>query len=285
MFSPIPYQGSKRLLAPQILKFFPGNYRFLVEPFVGSGAISIAALGSSHPPTRVIWSDLCVPLISLWNKIVTAPEELGLQYQVLWDKQIHDPKGFYMEVRKKFNADQKSQPHLFLFLLARCAKASVRFNRKGEFNQAPDNRRLGLRSTVMMEHVMDASRLLRGRVSLSVADYREALYGADPLDLVYLDPPYQGVSSTKNPRYVNGLKFEELVASLEVANQRGVSYLLSYDGRTGSKSYGKSLPKELMLQQHELEVGRSAQSTLLGKRERTVESLYVSPALAKRIGI
>ena len=40
---PIPYQGSKRNLANQILKFFPKNIPRLVEPFAGSAAISIAA--------------------------------------------------------------------------------------------------------------------------------------------------------------------------------------------------------------------------------------------------
>jgi DNA adenine methylase len=39
---PIPYQGSKRLLAPLILRHFPAHVVRLVEPFAGSAAISIA---------------------------------------------------------------------------------------------------------------------------------------------------------------------------------------------------------------------------------------------------
>jgi len=34
---PIPYQGSKRNLASQILRFFPDEINRLVEPFAGSG--------------------------------------------------------------------------------------------------------------------------------------------------------------------------------------------------------------------------------------------------------
>ena len=32
---PIPYQGSKRGLAPIILAYFPSHFRRLVEPFAG----------------------------------------------------------------------------------------------------------------------------------------------------------------------------------------------------------------------------------------------------------
>ena len=40
---PIQYQGSKRNLAPVILRYFPKGFNRLVEPFAGSAAISIAA--------------------------------------------------------------------------------------------------------------------------------------------------------------------------------------------------------------------------------------------------
>ena len=40
---PIQYQGSKRNLAPIILRYFPKGINRLVEPFAGSAAISVAA--------------------------------------------------------------------------------------------------------------------------------------------------------------------------------------------------------------------------------------------------
>lgn len=48
---PIPYQGSKRNLAKQILSFFPNDTRVLFEPFAGSAAISIAAAFKKKVPT------------------------------------------------------------------------------------------------------------------------------------------------------------------------------------------------------------------------------------------
>jgi len=39
---PIPYQGSKRILASAILSFFPPYVERLVERFAGSGGLAIA---------------------------------------------------------------------------------------------------------------------------------------------------------------------------------------------------------------------------------------------------
>ena len=58
---------------------------------------------------------------------------------------------------------------------------------------------------------------------------------------------------------------------------------MSYDGRLGKKSYGRPLPSKLNLALVELEAGRSSQSTLLGRDEMTVESLYLSPGLAAQL--
>jgi len=61
-----------------------------------------------------------------------------------------------------------------------------------------------------------------------------------------------------------------------------IPFLLSYDGRCGTRSYGEPLPAGLRLTHLELEAGRSSQATLAGRAEHTVESLYMSPALAHR---
>ena len=60
---------------------------------------------------------------------------------------------------------------------------------------------------------------------------------------------------------------------------------MSYDGRLGNRSYGKPLPAKLHLTLVEIEAGRSSQATLLGRDEMTVESLYLSPALAEELEV
>jgi len=66
-------------------------------------------------------------------------------------------------------------------------------------------------------------------------------------------------------------------------NARDISYIVSYDGRTGEKVHGRSMPRDLRLRHIELEAGRSSQETLLGREAVTYESLYLSPALTERL--
>jgi DNA adenine methylase len=98
-----------------------------------------------------------------------------------------------------------------------------------------------------------------------------------------MDPPYQGVCANRDPRYLKSVIFDEFVDELDSLNSRNMSYLVSYDGRTGDKTHGRRLPSRLGLHLVELEAGRSSQATLLGRAEVTVESLYLSPALADRL--
>ena len=61
-----------------------------------------------------------------------------------------------------------------------------------------------------------------------------------------MDPPYQGTSNQDNARdnrYIQGILFEEFVNELEKLNHKNVDYIVSYDGMTGDKIIGKSLPK------------------------------------------
>lgn len=277
---PIPYQGSKRRLAATILQYFPKQTVRLIEPFAGSAAVSLAAAWHKRAD-RFILNDTNEALMALWAEIINAPDALIAAYRDLWNGQRGRERAFYDEVRDRFNRDQA--PADFLYLLARCVKASVRYNANGEFNQSPDNRRQGAKPQTMKHHILLASQLLRGRTQLSSLDYAEVLRRAEPEDVVYMDPPYQGVCGNRDPRYVGPVSFDHFVESLSEANRRCLSYIVSYDGRTGTKEFGRLLPKSLELQHIEVDAGRSSQATLLGRDARTVESLYLSPALVDRL--
>jgi len=277
---PIPYQGSKRNLAPAILGYFPQHIATLIEPFAGSAAITLAAAARGLAEQYVI-ADLNQPLMELWRAIIESPEKLARQYEALWRAQHDDRRQFYDKVRGQFNRD--ARPDRFLYLLARCVKASVRYNADGEFNQSPDNRRMGTLPETMRLQILGASRLLRGKSECVVADYKETMARATRDDLIYLDPPYQGVCGERDPRYLQGVVFDEFVEVLETLNYRDIKFLVSYDGRTGERVHGRKLPGRLRLHHVELHAGRSSQATLLGRSEITVESLYLSPALAEAL--
>lgn len=277
---PIPYQGSKRNLANDILRYFPMNVETLYEPFAGSAAISLAA-AAQKKAGRFHINDLNKPLIDLWRVIVNAPDKLAKEYEALWQAQFDDPKSYYKKIRGDFNLT--GRPGCFLYLLARCVKASVRYNANGEFNQSPDNRRRGTTPSTMREQVFGASYLLKNKTIFSSKNYRDIVFLADQADLVYMDPPYQGVCGNRDTRYLASIQFCEFVEVLGQLNMKNIKYIVSYDGRTGNKVHGVCLPDRLSLTHMELDAGRSTQATLLGRNDATIESLYLSPALAEEL--
>jgi DNA adenine methylase len=277
---PFQYQGSKRGLAPMILDFLPAKFTRLVEPFAGSAAMTIACAARGRA-TRFWINDLNHPLAELVNLIINRPEEIADHYTRLWKGDAEDALEHYYTVRETFNRTQ--DPKLFLYLLARCIKGAVRYNADGLFNQSPDKRRLGTRPETMRQNIMAASLLLRGKALVTSHDFRDVLAAAGSDDVIYMDPPYQGTSGERDSRYLAGLSFDHFVAALDSLNSRGLRYAISYDGRTGDKSYGEPLPSYLNLSLIELEAGRSTQATLLGRTEETVESLYLSPALTAEL--
>ncbi|NLF68008.1 MAG: DNA adenine methylase [Candidatus Anammoximicrobium sp.] len=277
---PIPYQGSKRQIAPVLLKYFPEKIYRLVEPFAGSAAISIA-VATRHRAKRFWLNDAHAPLIRLWRQIIDSPTELAGAYEELWHNQLGKEREFFDEVRRRFNQSHDSAD--FLYLLARCVKAAIRYNSNGEFNNTPDNRRRGARPAEMRRRIECASALLRGRTELSSLDYREVLAKCTSRDMVYMDPPYQGVCGNRDQRYLPAFAHGEFCDALQRLNARGIMFAVSYDGRTGDKAYGEPMPDCLNLRHFEIRAGRSTQATLLGRDDITYESFYLSPSLAAAI--
>ena len=275
----IPYQGSKRKLAADILSYVDFPVDKLYEPFVGSGAITLAAAANDKAKHFVV-SDKLEPLAELWKMIVSEPEKLSEGYSKLWNEQLEDPATYFKKVRSDFNTTKS--PSALLYLVARCVKNAVRFNNKGEFNQGPDNRRLGMKPEKVRREANLISKLLKDKITVISGDFRTALEGATSDDLVYMDPPYQGTSGAKDQRYAYILQLDDLISALEDLNKREVPYILSFDGTCGDKVYGSDLPISLGLKKVELNAGRSSQATLLGRDDITIESLYLSPALQKK---
>lgn len=275
----IPYQGSKRKLAEDILSYVDFPVDKLYEPFVGSGAITLAAAANGKAKNFVV-GDKLEPLAELWKLIISDPERLSEEYSKLWNEQLEDPATYFKKVRSDFN-DTKS-PSALLYLVARCVKNAVRFNNKGEFNQGPDNRRLGMKPEKVRREANLISKLLKDKITVIAGDFRTALAGATSNDLVYMDPPYQGTSGVKDQRYAYILQLDDLISALEDLNKREVPYILSFDGTCGDKVYGSELPESLGLKKVGLNAGRSSQATLLGREDITIESLYLSPALQNK---
>lgn len=282
----VQYQGSKRKLAPQILQYMPERFERLIEPFSGMAAITIA-VAAEHRAEAYVVNDLNAPLIRLVEEAVRNPAELLQEYTSVWNQQFsygEEHTQHFYEVREKFN-NGETTPANMLYLLARCVKGAVRYGKDGKFNQSPDKRRHGTSPDNLEKNIISISKLLKGKTKFSSLDYREVFELAKPGDLFYLDPPYQGVTNTQDQRYLSGVPFDEFVRALEILDRKGVDYLISYDGTCGDVKYGRELPESLNCTKVMLNAGISSQATLLGKKETTFESLYISRSLLPEVCI
>ena len=273
---PIPYQGSKRKLAPAIAYYLPTEIETFYEPFAGSAAMSIYA-AHHRLAARFVIADSLAPMIDLVRAIVEEPEKTVCRYRELWYGQTIGDNSHFNRVRDRYN---ETGDHIdLLYLICRCVKNAVRFNRAGRFTQSVDKRRLGMRPDKMRTAILGVSAILGGRVEFRIGDWLETTADARPGDFLYMDPPYLGTSIGRDRRYHRQMMRDELVLGLESLRSRRIPFALSYDGATGGRRYGPPLPEALGLTRLLLNTGTSSQATLNGRREETVESLYLTPGL------
>jgi DNA adenine methylase len=276
---PIPYQGSKRNLAPLIAPYVPRGIDTWYEPFAGSAAMTLWAAHHGKARHYVI-GDVLVPITDLWREIIERPDATAARYSEIWHGQTPENFGYFNEVRARYNDGR--DPVDLLYLICRCVKNAIRFNSKtGNFTQSVDKRRLGMRPEKMAAAIKGASMLLKGRTEIVSGDWLDTLTPATSRDFVYMDPPYLGTTIGRDKRYAEGLQQDRLIEGLENLNEREIRFALSYDGMTGGKEYGPPLPQSLGLTRLLLHAGKSSQATLSGRDEETVESLYITPDLGE----
>lgn len=274
---PIPYQGSKRNLAPLIGRYVPADIGTWFEPFAGSAAMALWA-AQHRRPRRIVLGDSLAPIMQLWTAILADPRGTAVRYAEIWIGQKPGDAEYFNRVRERFN--ESREPVDLLYLLCRCVKNAVRFNARGKFTQSADKRRLGMRPERMRAAIEGAAELLRGRTEMRAGDWLDTLSDAEPEDFSYMDPPYFGTSTGRDRRYAEWMTRERLVAGLRALNARHIRFALSYDGMCGARVYGPPLPDELGMTRLHLHAGRSSQATLNGGTDETVESLYLSGGLA-----
>ncbi len=274
---PIPYQGSKRSLAPLISTYIPQDIDVWYEPFAGSAAMSLW-VAAYRRPRKIILGDSLTPMTQLWRDIIFRPDHVADRYDRIWHGQNEENILYFNEIRSRYNA--LGDPVDLLYLTCRCVKNAVRFNSKGQFTQSVDKRRLGMRPANMRSAVLGAAALLKDIVDVREGDWLLTTADATAADFVYMDPPYMGTSTGRDRRYAEAMSRERLISGLHDFRERRLRFALSYDGQSGERTYGPPLPAELGLTQLMLHAGRSSQATLNGERAETFESLYLSHGIA-----
>lgn len=265
-FAPvIKWSGSKRHQANSILQQFPEEFKSYYEPFVGSGAILYAA-----SPEHAIAGDVCEPLIDLWKVIQKEPDALISHYDYHWHLLQEKGHTIFYEVRDRFNKEQN--PCDFFFLSRTCVNGLIRFNKKGEFNNSLHHTRKGINPTSADKIIHQWSRRL-AHVEFKVGDYRETTAEATAGDLIYLDPPYFHTRG----RYYGTIDYEEFIDYLTMLNEKGIKYILSYDGSRGKKTYKAPLPENLYSRKYLVTSGNSPFKKVMDNQTELVkEALYIN---------
>ena len=225
----VQYQGSKRLLAPEIIRYFPNDIETLYEPFSGTCAVTILAAQEKLCDSFVV-NDINAPLVELMQECIEEPRRLADAYKEIWSGQYNPGENnidYFYKIRDQFNAGQRD-PARMLFVLARVVKGAVRYNADGVMNQSCDKRRYGTKPEIVAKNALEISGLLKGKTKFYSLDYKEIFKMVTPKDLIYMDPPYQGTSNREDPRdnrYIAGVQFEEFVEALRTLNEIGRAHV------------------------------------------------------------
>ena len=171
-----------------------GCYGRHIEPFFGSGAVALALPSGS----RMIAGDACKPLGYLWWWLQRSPSAVaeyaagfGLDIDHGWNT-----RDGYLVAREDHNAEPWSDDDYrpsarFLWLLCACFNGIYRENRAGNFNVPWGKRkRVSVPTADVLVEIADRLRYADVRPGW---DFADVIAEAGPGDVIFNDPPYDGV--------------------------------------------------------------------------------------------
>ncbi|MFS8300311.1 DNA adenine methylase [Escherichia coli] len=190
----LKWLGNKTRLIPEIGKVLPKGKR-LVEPFVGSGAVTLAF---KYPAYSI--GDANEDILSVWSALLARPEAFIEEVERLFQTDPTDVRSYY-EIRERFNRalDPWERAIYFMYLNRYGFNGLCRYNREGLFNTP-----YGWYKTVYFpkQELRLAAKHLKaaftegGGVEIVRGGFRKHLEKVVPGDVVYCDPPYIPISPT-----------------------------------------------------------------------------------------
>lgn len=188
----VKWVGGKRQLLKQILPLIPKQFSSYCEPFLGGGALLFAI-----KPQKVIVNDLNHELISLYEVIKDNVEDLIVDlnkhqntseyfYEL---RNIDRDKDLYQKLTKVEKASR------LLYLNKTCFNGLFRVNSSGEFNSPFGNYK---KPKIVNENNLRAVSQYFQSCSIQFfnEDFEKTLSRVEKNGFVYLDPPYDPISST-----------------------------------------------------------------------------------------
>lgn len=231
----LKWAGGKRQLLHELVSRIPVRYGTYWEPFLGGAALFFSLSENRERPNFVL-SDINPILCGFYETVRDRPTEL---IDFIGSIEFGNTSCGYYEARARFNrlnvnAHAIEKSGLLLYLNRHCFNGLYRVNSKGEFNVP-----FGSYITPRMpsgETIIEASRCLEG-TAIMCGDFQDVLSGASGGDFVYLDPPYEPISSSSSftAYSMNGFdrgQQTRLSSFLNELDRKGVKFMLSNSGST-----------------------------------------------------
>src|SRR5438445_5074181 len=226
----VKWAGGKRQLLPILSQYVPQNFDTYFEPFLGGGAVLFHLIFQKlHLECFV--SDLNSTLILSYVTIRDNVDELIITIEKHSENYFKNPEEYYYRIIECNSKNQIDKVSRLVFLNKNCFNGLYRVNSKGKFN-VPIGRYVNP-NIVNKENLLAVSHVLQSKeISIKCEDFTTSLKRAQKDDFVYLDPPYQPVSSTANfTSYTNdsfSLKDQErLFAEFQKLDSKGCKVMLS----------------------------------------------------------
>lgn len=261
----IKWSGSKRSIAASLAQLIPQTQR-VFEPFLGGGALL-----PFYSSEKVFTGDIISELIEFWRAIQQDPEGVSLGYEIRWKRLQNEGHTAYYEIREQFN--QTRRPADLLFLSRTCVNGLIRFNKEGNFNNSLHHTRPGIHPLRLRKIILTWNRWIKN-VDFQTADYRDTLRQVKKGDFVFLDPPYGGTRGRYLPQ---PFSLEDFIEELERLNKVGALWMLTFDGKAGTRTYSSQIPKHLYSTYLQIQTGNSPFTRLMGASLDAVhESVYLN---------
>ncbi len=242
--------GNKQRFAEEIISYFPTQFGWYFEPFLGSGAV-LATLA----PKVAIGSDTFKPLMEIWQTLHESPETLKRWYAERWNRMMSGDKvQVYEQIKASYNAHPNGAD--LVFLCRACYGGVVRFRQADGYMSTPCGVHRPISPASFAKRVDEWRRRTEGTSFLHV-DYEEAMQRAKSGDLIYCDPPY---SHSQSILYkAQSFDLRHLLEVIRRCKEQGVFVALSIDGtkRSGNLLCDLPIPDGLFEREAFVNCGRS----------------------------
>lgn len=226
----VKWAGGKRQLLPVITSHLPKKFERYFEPFLGGGAVFFH-LFFHEKQTKWFISDLNSDLILSYVTVRDRVKDLISELELHSNNYFKNPSTYYYKIRESNPKGQIEKVSRLIFLNKTCFNGLYRVNSKGKFN-VPLGKYVNP-NIVNEENLLAVSEVLQTKdISIKCQDFEDALKNTSAGDFVYLDPPYQPVSTTANFTSYTDTDFDygdqkRLYTKFKALDKKGVKVLLS----------------------------------------------------------